>query len=255
VRRDLLPALRRAQASFDAELLGLSRRAAAWRTELSGLVDRGIRHAILIDERGRPMLDVAAEDLTGYSRSMLGIVWPELAARVGVTLDARGTRRAAEFTISSRTGGRMQLAGGWELVRSRAWFEVRPAREARAVATEALPLDPPMRWDRWTFRFGERDGKRDAWSASFPADAVLDVRVWRPGDRLKIHYGGRLIARKVKYFLSDAGISGHIRPRWPVVVAGDEILWIPGVRRSDAATARSGRPVVTYVCDYLDRRS
>jgi len=59
----------------------------------------------------------------------------------------------------------------------------------------------------------------------------------------------------VKYFLSDAGISGHIRARWPVVLAGDEIVWIPGVRRSDAATVRPGRPVVTYVCDYLDRRS
>lgn len=253
IRRDLLPALRAVRASFDDELLDLGIRAAEWRRELAELVDCHIELAVGIDERGTHTLDVASEDLVGYSGRMLGVLWPELAARAGVTLDARGTRRAAEFTISSRTGSRIQLSGGWELIRSRRRFELRPMDGAGSFASDARPLRPSMTWDRWTFRVDLRDAGRDAWCAALPARDDLRVRAWRPGDRLTIVHGGRMIARKVKYFLTDAGISGHIRRRWPVVVAGDEVVWIPGVRRSDAATERSGRPVVTYVCDYLDR--
>ena len=255
VRRDLLPALREVRPSFDDDLLDLSIRAAQWRRELSELVDRHILFAVGKDGRGARTLEVASEDLAGYSARMLGVVWPELAARAGVTLDARGTRRAAEFTISSRTGGRIQLSGGWELIRSRGSFELRPMDEVGTLESDARPLRPATTWDRWTFRVDQREAGRDPWCASLPGGNDLQVRAWRPGDRLTISHRGRLIARKVKYFLTDAGISGHIRRRWPVVVAGDEVVWIPGVRRSDAATERSGRPVVTYVCDYLDRRS
>jgi tRNA(Ile)-lysidine synthase len=252
IRRDVLPALRRVQPAIDDDLLDVARRAATWRRELAALVDRYIRCSIGHGERGTLRLDVAADDLASYSRPMLDIVWPELASRIGVTLDARGTRRAAEFTISSRTGGRIQLSGGWELSRSRTHFEL---RLAEPTAFCARTLEAPMVWDRWSFRKGRGDAKIDAWSATFADGPALMIRAWRPGDRLTISHNGRLIARKVKYFLSDAGISGHIRSRWPVVIAGDEVVWIPGVRRSDAATARSGGPVVTYVCDYLDRRS
>lgn len=255
VRRDLLPALRRVRPTVDEELLSLAKCAAVWRRDLAALVDGGIGYAVAKDECSKPMLDVAAEDLVGYSGPMLGSVWPELASRIGVTLDARGTRRASEFTISSRVGGRIQLSGGWELIRSRTTYELRAMPAGKGPPIDSAPLQVSLVWDRWSFRTCEREGARDPWTAALPADRPLAVRAWRPGDRLTITRDGRLIARKVKYFLSDAGISGHIRPRWPVVVTGDEIVWIPGVRRSDAATARSGRPVVTYVCDYLDRRS
>jgi tRNA(Ile)-lysidine synthase len=253
-RRDLLPALCRVRPTLDLELLAVAKRAAVWRRELARLVDRNIGHVLGVDERGTPTLDIAAADLSDYSRPMLGVVWPELASRVGVTLDARGTRRAAEFTISSHAGSRIQLSGGWELLRSRAIFELRRARLGQEWVSDAQPLGP-MWWDRWAFRIVGAEPLHDPWAAAFPEGESLHVRAWRPGDRLRIIHAGRLIARKVKYFLTDAGISGHIRARWPVVVAGDEVVWIPGVRRSDAATERSGRPVVTYVCDYLDRRS
>ena len=59
--------------------------------------------------------------------------------------------------------------------------------------------------------------------------------------------------RKVKRFLSDAGVTGHERAGWPVVLAGDQIVWIPGIRRGKAATARSGRPGLAFVCEYINR--
>jgi len=220
------------------------------------MVDAAVRFEVGRDDlRGTSTLDVTAADVTQYSRPVLAIIWPELAARAGVTLDRRGTDRIAEFTISGKVGSRIQLSGGWELLRSRTLFELRASTRGDRRDQEIRSLESPMRWDRWVFSSGKKRPATDPWRASLPGDDSLWIRAWQPGDKLTIRQGDRLVTRKVKYFLSDAGISGHIRARWPVVLAGDEIVWIPGVRRSDAATVRPGRPVVTYVCDYLDRRS
>jgi tRNA(Ile)-lysidine synthase len=60
---------------------------------------------------------------------------------------------------------------------------------------------------------------------------------------------GSTSPRRVKRFLSDARIVGPDRAAWPVVVADGEVIWIPGVRRGDAATNRSGRPGIAYECE------
>jgi tRNA(Ile)-lysidine synthase len=262
VRLDLLPAMRGVRSEIGEELLEVARRAASWRRELATAVDQNVDFRIDTDSDGKRTLDVAAQKLTGYSRPALGILWPELAARIGLTLDRRGTRRAAEFTTSSRSGSRIQLAGGWQLLRARGRFELRALglqadAPAPAGANDPVPLREGTSWDHWSFSISKSEGERELgnpWVATLPASNCLVVRAWRPGDRLTVRLGEKLVARKVKYFLSDAGISGHIRGRWPVIVAGEEVVWIPGVRRSDAAPDRSGRPVVTYVCDYIDRR-
>jgi tRNA(Ile)-lysidine synthase len=252
IRHDLLPALRLVRPTIDAELLATSRQAASWRADLASMVNERLEFRVVRDY-ARAALDVAANDLRQYSLESLHIVWPELASRIGLVLDRRGTRRAAVFTKSERVGARIQLSGGWELHRSRERLEL-SSSFVTADDSGASPLKVPMRWGRWTFEVAS-DAGPDAWYATLSTSQALSIRSWRPGDRLIVRDGDRLIARKVKYFLSDAAISGHIRARWPVVLSGDEIVWIPGVRRSDAATARSGGPVVTYVCDYLDRRS
>ncbi|HEY7235357.1 MAG TPA: tRNA lysidine(34) synthetase TilS [Gemmatimonadaceae bacterium] len=254
IRRDLLPSLLQARPTLESELFAIGDRAAEWRREVTALVDAGIRSEVRRNAGNALTLDVLADDLANYPEESLCVIWPELAARVGLALDRRGTRRAAEFTAEGRVGGRIQVSGGWELMRSRGHFELR--RDVLAAANrDAQALRSPMTWDRWTFASTTTTPVADPWRAVLPRDDSLQVRAWRPGDRLTIRRGDHLITRKVKYFLSDAGISGHIRARWPVVLAGNEVVWIPGVRRSDAAAARSGGPLVTYACDYLDRRS
>lgn len=255
IRRELLPALVRARPDFDMDMLEIGQRAAVWRRDLAGVVERDVQFELSEGEAGARQLDVSAGDLMKYSPTSLGIVWPELASRAGVTLDRRGTQRAVTFTESGKVGRRIQLSGGWELIRSRTHFELRATARTERVGETVRLLEPPMTWDRWVFARAEPTSSRDAWCVTLPSGDSLSIRAWRPGDTLTIRQGEGLVARKVKYFLSDAGISGHIRGRWPVVLAGNEIVWIPGVRRSDAATVRSGGPAVTYACDYLDRRS
>jgi tRNA(Ile)-lysidine synthase len=250
LRRDLLPALRRAHPSIDDELLSLARDAARWRDDVETFVGQHVATRCIGDGAG---LDVDVSSLTGYSGDGLSILWPAIVARVGLALDRRGTARLVAVTRQSRVGSRMQLSGGWEVVRSRDAFQLRASGHGQP-AEMPLVWSSTLNWGAWVFRpttgEGYQDGA-DSWSAWLPADRPLVVRPWQPGDAMADRAGKP--ARKVKQLLSDGGVTGHERAGWPVVLAGDEIVWIPGIRRGDAATARSGRPGLAFVCEYVNR--
>jgi tRNA(Ile)-lysidine synthase len=240
IRWDLLPALRAARPGIDAELVALSQRAAAVRRELDG-VAQGLS-AVAPDGR----LVVAGAPLAGYSRESLASLWPALAARVGVALDRRGTERLAAFTMRGRVGARVQVSGGWELHRYRHQLELR--RTAPTLLAEcALHGVGTVQLGGWRFAPGVCRPD-DPWTAALPADAESVVRPWRPGDRMTA--AGARNPRRVKRFLSEARITGPDRSRWPVVVSNGVVVWIPGVRRSEAATARPGRSEVVYECEF-----
>lgn len=246
VRHELLPAFRRAQPDFDRQLLEVARAAADWRQDLASYVDRAITPRVL--ESGGA--DVQAATLAQLAPGELKVLWPEIASRIGIALDRRGTERLAAFTHDARIGARVQVSGGWEVVRSRDTFQLR-ASAASALAEAPLDLGTVTRWDRWNFRPVANGPMADPWSAWLPGEEPLVVRGWRSGDAMSVRPDSR--PRKVKYFLSDAGITGHERTRWPVVLSGDRIVWIPGVRRSAVATARSGRPALAFACEYISR--
>ena len=240
LRLDLLPAIARVRPGFADEMLALARRAAAWRTEVDRLADG------LVSARGPHEVVVARAGLAAYDSEEVAVLWPALAALVGATLDRRGTARLAAFTIEGRVGRRVQLSGGWEAARRGDYLVLRRMRSPRLWPP--TPLRDDLVAGHWRFRRGGRG--ESAWSADLPADASLVVRPWRAGDRMRCR--GAESARRVKRFLADARISGPERSGWPVVLADDEIVWIPGVRRSDAAAVRSGRPVVRYACERFD---
>ena len=123
VRLDLLPALRRVRPTFDAELLRVGDAAAQWRREVERLVT--VLCPARVDSTG---LSVAAADLLRYDGAALAIVWPVLAARIGLALDRRGTARLADFTTRGRIGGTIQLSGGFEVQRTTFSFVLRRGR-------------------------------------------------------------------------------------------------------------------------------
>ena len=243
VRHELLPALREARPSLPDELLALAARAAVWRSEVERLVAR------LVSERAEGELHVATDRLRGYDAEALRVIWPALAARAGATLDRRGTRRLAEFTTDSAVGARMPLSGGFEVVRRRDGFSLR-RRPDDTIVEEPLPLEPGLRIGRWRFERAEGIAGRSEWIAALPGGTRLEVRSWRPGDRMRP--GRSETIRRVKGLLRDAGVAGPDRAGWPVVLADGEIVWIPGVRRSDAATERPGRPREWFICERDD---
>lgn len=124
VRLDLLPALTRVHPRFAEEMLLLSQRAAGWRAQMEEIVD-----ALPVERLDERTVRIASASLRGYDAAALRILWPAIATRAGVTMDRRGTERAAAFTadvLAKRTassesgvkGGRrgvIQLSGGAEI--------------------------------------------------------------------------------------------------------------------------------------------
>jgi tRNA(Ile)-lysidine synthase len=247
VRHDLLPALRHVRIGIDADLLAIARKAARWRADVETYVSNEIDIRTFPEMAG---LDVCAAPLSSRSSTELCILWPAIAGHAGLALDRRGTVRLAEFTRDGRVGSRIQLSGGWEVTRSRDLLQLR-ASHAEKPTPEPLVLSNETQWGGWFFRPGTHDDGSDSWSAWLPTDCALVVRTWQPGDAMTCP--DALTPRKVKHFLSDAGVTGHERTVWPVVLAGDQVIWIPGVRRSDAASVRSGRPGLPFVCEYYNR--
>jgi tRNA(Ile)-lysidine synthase len=257
VRHDLLPALRRVDPSIDAALLGLSRRAAEWRASVETFVDECVRPRHL----GAQALAVGAAELSDHDRDSLGVLWGSLAGRVGLALDRRGTQRLTAFTTSLPTRGSVPLSGGWRVDARQGSFVLRRC-PLESDAPASLPTEGDLRWGGFRFRVANatqgpvsEPERTDSWRASFSFTEQPLVRSWGAGDRLGI--AGGQPPRRVKRYLSEAGLRGLDRAGWPVVVAGgaggDDVVWIPGVRRSDAATARSGRPVRHYICERIDR--
>lgn len=251
VRLDLLPALRRVRPDIDSELLTLAHRAAEWRAE----IDR-IAGSLRPTREDGGAVSVASRELAGYDADSLRVLWNALAARAGLALDWRGTRRLAAFTRREPEAGSVPLSGGWYM-EARGGVYILGKRSLAEGAPSPLPVSGELRWGEFRFRveepaagFAGADVASEPWHAVLPM--AVTVRTWTAGDRLS-RSGGQG-ARRVKRYLSDAGVRGLDRVGWPVVVDEREnVVWIPGVRRADAATDRSGRPVRHYVCERITR--
>lgn len=105
LRLDLLPAIRSVDPEFEDAMLSLALRATRWRGEMAQLVDQ-----LGVERLDAGTLRIAAVTLQGYDAASLRVLWPEVAARVGVTMDRRGTDRAAAFTIDVLASGNGRAA-------------------------------------------------------------------------------------------------------------------------------------------------
>ena len=113
---------------------------------------------------------------------------------------ARPIENALLELLASREGSkRVDLGGGRVAVREyeSVWLEHSPKR-----------LDREVRWGRWTLR---------------PRRRGLHVRSWRAGDRL----ANRNL--KVQDLFVDAKVPRSEREAWPLVVRGEEVVYVPGI--------------------------
>ncbi len=70
------------------------------------------------------------------------------------------------------------------------------------------------------------------------AEASLTVRNWRPGERFHpVHSSG---AEKLKRLLQEARVPAGERSAWPVVTAGERILWVRGLNVASEFALRAG---------------
>jgi tRNA(Ile)-lysidine synthetase-like protein len=91
-------------------------------------------------------------------------------------------------------------------------------------------------------------------TASGPFEALLDpaALIWPlelrgrlPGDHMR-PAGGRG-GRKIQDLLSEAGIPVRMRPRWPLLLSGDTIIWSPNLRVAAGYTPTPTTPMVVHI--------
>jgi tRNA(Ile)-lysidine synthase len=251
VRHQLLPALEAASPGFRDAMLAIGERAAGWRRDVESYLDAS---GLTLSQRGT-RLTVPARLLEQTTVEGRAVLWPALCARVGVTLDAHGTRAAVRFSTSGRLGAHITLAGGATIMRRRDArgdvFEVRSPGTQHTTPTgwqghaDALPA----RFGAWRFRrLGVEPLASDAWSIGLPAGAAVVVRTWSSGDRIRT--AGAPAGRRVTRYLSESRVPVLDRSTWPVVLVDDEPVWIPGICRGVAAPSRPGRPdLIWYRCE------
>lgn len=70
-----------------------------------------------------------------------------------------------------------------------------------------------------------------------PAEYVdkIFVRVWQSGDKIKTKSG----TKKLQDVFTDKKVPKDERDRWPIVIIGKEIVWVPGLQASNRALSRS----------------
>jgi tRNA(Ile)-lysidine synthetase-like protein len=105
------------------------------------------------------------------------------------------------------------------------------------------------RTDRWVQIDDATPGT--AWRACLDGGRLmtpLQVRVRLPGDTFRpAGMGGHRV--KVSDFMINAKIPHRVRRGWPLVVSGDEIVWIPGYRIAEGYQANPAtlQPVVVEI--------
>lgn len=246
VRHDLLPALEQVQPGFRGEIAALSRRAADLRHSVEALLE-----VVLQDRSEAGGVAVDLELLNGLDAKSLRFLFPPLLARAGIILDWRGLERLVSHRLrgSARPRSRVPLSGGGEVLFSSRQMILRRRRPGRPSG-KSVPGNQ-LRCGDWRFRplsgATIKEVEDDPWREALPVGRRIEIRPWEPGDRMLTSDAGTF--RRVKRFLREAKIPSADRQGWPVVLVDGVIVWIPGVRRSDAATVRSGGPHMVYHCE------
>ena len=86
--------------------------------------------------------------------------------------------------------------------------------------------------DLGLFKFSslEKIKANNNWTASLPKKEKIKISPLKNGDKIKVN--GNTI--KVSEILRSYGIKSVLKEVWPVVSIGDEVYWVPGIRKSDS---------------------
>jgi tRNA(Ile)-lysidine synthase len=145
-----------------------------------------------------------------------------------------------------RTGARFPMPNGVVWVDRDALVistDVGPSPSWIIPAMDAVPTESPLRLSKEaTSNMGPDFSNTIAW---FHADALrcpLELRPWKHGDRLRpigLH-GSKLVSD----ILIDAKVPGPMKDRMYVLLSGETIVWLCGMRIAEGFQARPGAQAV-----------
>lgn len=227
-----------------------------WETCLPGAVEAAARAAEVAAEVDRLLVNVLAEAKTGGLqaadlsvtrlllcapplRRLLLHQWLERRARPAAS---RAAVLAVEALLGAPGSAERAVGGGWRARKEYDRLYLERGAPTASPVFEPVPLSLPgeVEWGGVRIRaerverFLAPDPTREAYVDARSLSGPLVVRAPLPGDRLRPL--GAPGTRKVHDVMVDLRVPAHARPRTPLVVCGERILWVCGL-----AVAEEGR--------------
>ncbi len=151
----------------------------------------------------------------------------------------------------------IELPGGVALTIGQARFSLGapPIPDGPQLLQETSRLDVPGMLalsDGWTIMAGRgAPGSTEGWIIWLAADAgPLLVRRRRPGDRMRPAGGPG--SRRIQDLMVDAKLPRELRDNWPLLLAGETIIWAPGIRAAEGCQAAPGddQQIWVQICEH-----
>jgi tRNA(Ile)-lysidine synthase len=243
VRTVLLPLLRQRFPDVDERVVTGQRQAAEERAAWSQLVDS---HPELELRRLAGGIEVARAPVARYDKALSAALLRALARAAGHRVGSAQAERIRRLAATAPSGRRVDIGDGWvaEIAFDRLVIRRPPTGPHAGAAAELDAVAEPgeAHWGEWCITWrAEAAGlpSRGGWT-TWVTPGPLVVRAGRSGERMRPLGGvGR---RPVRRLLMEARVARGERPAYPVVLRGAEVLWIPGVCRSDRALPLPGEP-------------
>ena len=181
------------------------------------------------------VLDAAVDAALTDDLAEVAALPPALGREVLRRLAGGPIRTDAVLALAGRGGTvTADVGGGMRAVVEYGRVRFTRAREAEAPEAVELPVPGRVAFGEWELVAGD-DGE------PFDADALGDrllVRPWRAGDRMRpAGLGG---TKTLQDLFTDLKVPRERRPLMPVVEAGGEIAWVPGLAVGERFRAHEG---------------
>ena len=180
------------------------------------------------------VLDAAVDAVMTDDLAAIAALPPALGREVLRRLAGRAVSPETVLALAGR-GGTVSADVGGGLRAVAEYGRIRFTR-ARVEEPEAIELRIPG-----SAHFGDWELTAGAGGEPFDAAALGDhvlVRSWRPGDRMRpAGLGG---TKKLQDLFTDRKVPRERRALTPVVEAGGEIAWVPGVAVGERFRAQEG---------------
>ena len=254
VRHEVLPLLEEhVHPGVRSSLGHLAEQAAGLQGDLESLGARALATARLPATAGEG-LSLSLGELAGWPRSVRREVYAAVARELAPAAAGFFARRQLESVEDvldpEDTLAAADLGGGLRVERLEDSL-----RFSLAAGEGSLPrVSPedvllqidgdPVAWGAWSLSArreswrGPADDSLEEWVAESSLDGGLLVRGRLPGDR--VWPLGAPGSKKLKEFLRESGVAPAGRDGIPLVVSGDEIVWVVGQRLCQPFSVSSG---------------
>ncbi|CAN5778589.1 tRNA lysidine(34) synthetase TilS [soil metagenome] len=251
IRHTVLPALESTRPGAARRIARLAERAAEAESAWQAVTRTAVADALV--ERFPSGYALARDRMLAYHPHVRARVIRHLLNELGSRPGRSGTRAAVEFISSGASGSGIEIAGGVRLEREFGRIVIR-------LRLDAVTVDRPLiiraaapgsgsfvaGGQRYVAQWAPTPrGAETRHTAAFDPSSLqfpLELRSWRPGDRIRLQYG----RKKLKKLLQEQRIGRADRARAAILCdAGGSVLWVVGVARSVEARPAPGPSVFT----------